>query len=88
MRTRKNQIVNEAYSTHSGDTWRKEFDLILDMVEASSSILDLGCGDGTLDRELMVRKNCKVCGLDMSEVAVKYARRKGIDAKIGYLKKF
>ena len=83
--SRKIQILNEVYKNHSGKTWRKEFDIIIDMVESNSTVLDLGCGDGSLGEELMKRKKCKVFGIDISEVAVKHARRKGIDARVGNL---
>lgn len=83
--SRKIQILNEVYKNHSGKTWRKEFDIIIDMVESNSTVLDLGCGDGSLGEELMKRKKCKVFGIDISEVAVKHARRKGINARVGNL---
>jgi len=83
--SRKIQLLNEVYKDHSGRTWRKEFDIIIDMVENNSTVLDLGCGDGSLGEELMKRKKCKVIGLDISEVAVEHARRKGIDARVGNL---
>ena len=85
MSERKIQILNEAYKERSGKTWRKEFNIIIDMVESNSTVLDLGCGDGSLGEELMKRKKCKVFGIDISEVAVKHARRKGIDARVGNL---
>jgi len=83
--SRKSQLLNEVYEDHSGNTWRKEFDIIIDMVENNSTVLDLGCGDGSLGGELMKRKKCKIVGIDISEVAVEYARRKGIDARVGNL---
>jgi len=85
MSSRKIQLLNDVYKDHSGKTWRKEFDIIIDMVEENSTVLDLGCGDGSLGEELIKRKNCKVVGIDISEVAIGYAKKKGVDAKVGNL---
>ena len=81
--SRKVQLLNECYKERFGRTWRKEFDVIVDMVASKSSVLDLGCGDGSLGAELIKRKNCKVVGIDISKTAVKYAKMKGIDAQVG-----
>jgi len=64
-----------------------EYNLILDMIENNPSILDLGCGDGSLSKRLIEEKGCKVIGLDLSEEAVKLARKNGIDARVGDLEK-
>ncbi len=85
MSSRKIQLLNDVYKDHSGKTWRKEFDIIVDMVDENSTVLDLGCGDGSLGEELIKRKNCKVVGIDISEVAVEHAKKKGVDAKVGNL---
>lgn len=83
MNLRKFQLLNDVYRTHEGKTWRREFTKIIDMIEENTTVLDLGCGDGTLGENLIKRKNCKVIGIDISEVAVDYARKKGIDARVG-----
>ena len=85
MSSRKIQLLNDVYKDHSGKTWRKEFDIIVDMVDENSTVLDLGCGDGSLGEELIKRKNCRVVGIDISETAVKHAKKKGVDAKVGNL---
>lgn len=85
MSLRKIQLLNEVYKDHSGKIWRKEFDIIVDMVDENSSVLDLGCGDGSLGEKLIKRKNCKVVGIDISETAVKHAKKRGVDAKVGNL---
>ncbi|MEE9606471.1 MAG: class I SAM-dependent methyltransferase [Myxococcota bacterium] len=45
-------------------------------------LLDLGCGDGALTRELMAR-GCRVLGIDSSPEQVAAARRQGLDARVG-----
>ena len=52
---------------------RMEFEIIIDWVMLETRVLDLGCGDGTLGRRLVVEKKCVVNGIDISEVAVKKA---------------
>ncbi|NIN01583.1 MAG: methyltransferase domain-containing protein [candidate division Zixibacteria bacterium] len=46
-----------------------------------STVLDLGCGDGTVSN-LLVRKGLKVTGVDISPVALKYFKGKGIIANL------
>lgn len=51
--------------------------------KTGESVLDIGCGDGAVGALLQKEVGVKVTGLDISEEAVKKARQKGIDAKIG-----
>ena len=58
--------------------------LVQDYPEKSYTILDVGCGDGTMLREVVrwARKNkyCVNCiGIDLSENALRVARKKSID---------
>ena len=85
MSKRKVQILNEVYSKGDNKTNRIEFEIIASMVEYNSSVLDLGCGDGTLGEKLIKERNCKVVGIDISKVAVEYAKRKGVNAIVGDL---
>lgn len=45
-------------------------------------VLDVGCGDGVVGAFLQEKSGVKVTGLDISEEAVKKARKNGIDAKV------
>jgi 2-polyprenyl-3-methyl-5-hydroxy-6-metoxy-1,4-benzoquinol methylase len=45
------------------------------------TVLDIGCGDGTVSN-LIVAKGLKVTGLDISPVALKYFKGKGIIANL------
>lgn len=58
------------------------FKIIGDMIEEGSSVLDLGCGDGTLLRYLKDTKGIIAKGIDISRTAVELAKRKGIDAEV------
>jgi trans-aconitate methyltransferase len=44
-------------------------------------ILDLGCGDGALTKQL-VERGCEVVGIDSSEAFVAAARTLGVDARV------
>lgn len=48
---------------------------------AGERILDLGCGDGVLTREL-VDRGCQVVGVDASPAQIDAARRRGVDARV------
>jgi trans-aconitate methyltransferase len=48
---------------------------------AGERILDLGCGDGVLSRQLM-DLDCRVVGIDASPAQIEAARRLGVDARV------
>lgn len=50
--------------------------------QPGEAVLDLGCGDGELARELM-NAGCRVVGIDSSESLVASAVRRGVDAHVG-----
>jgi len=49
--------------------------------QPGESILDLGCGEGTLGREI-VRRGAKVLGVDLSPEMVAQARTNGLEAEV------
>jgi len=49
--------------------------------KAGERILDLGCGDGVLSRQLL-DMGCQVVGVDASTAQVEATRRLGVDAKV------
>ena len=50
--------------------------------QRGKKVLDVGCGIGTLGKEIKRRNSPYVYGIDISEVGIKYARSEGIKAKI------
>ena len=55
------------------------------LLEPNATVLDIGCGDGTLLRYLTETKNIQGKGIDVSERALALAREKGIEVYQGDL---
>jgi len=55
-----------------------EYKLILSMVEPNKSVLDLGCGDGTLMLLLAKEKGARVQGIELDEKAIYECVGKGL----------
>jgi methionine biosynthesis protein MetW len=73
---------NYIYSANSVSK-RGEFEVILKWIEAESSVVDLGSGDGTLLKLLKDKKKTKGEGIEISPSGVKVAKKKGIRSKVG-----
>jgi methionine biosynthesis protein MetW len=77
----RRDLINRYWQeTSSVDRWQFEF--IYDWITPSSTVLDLGCGDGTLLARLKEGKLCKVVGVDISPLAIEKARSKGVEAYV------
>ena len=57
---------------------RIDYDLIVDLVEEGSRVLDVGCGDGELLRRLIDRKHVNETGIDVSQDRVARCVQRGI----------
>ena len=58
-------------------TLREEYNVIADWIKEGSSVIDLGCGDGSL-LALIEKLKCTTCeGRDISRSAVLATRKKG-----------
>ena len=55
--------------------------LMESLIDKGSSVLDIGCGDGTFLQHLIKTKSIQGKGLDISEKGVDLTRRKGIEAE-------
>ena len=60
----------------------KRYPIILKMVGSHNKVLDVGCGTGLLSL-LMKNQGNDVCGIDISEVALRKAELRGIKVKLG-----
>lgn len=58
---------------------RSDLQLIFDWIQPESSVLDLGCADGSLLAALMKYKNCQGYGLEIDTEYVLAAMQRGIN---------
>ena len=57
---------------------KKEFKVISELIEESSRVLDVGCGDGELMKYLFENKNVNIRGLEISKKSVQNCLSKGL----------
>ncbi len=57
---------------------KKEFQIISDLIENNTRVLDVGCGDGTLMKYLKDKKNIDTRGLEISKDKVQICISKGL----------
>lgn len=57
---------------------RTDFDVIVDLVDPETRVLDIGCGDGTLLRMLEAQKNVDARGIEISHAGVTQCLEKGL----------
>ena len=60
------------------NTIHPNYDVITDIVETNSKVLDLGCGDGAVLKELIERKNVKGSGVEINQENVIKSIHKGL----------
>ncbi|MDP2303251.1 MAG: methionine biosynthesis protein MetW [Ignavibacteria bacterium] len=58
---------------------RKEYQRIAELVNPSSNIIDLGCGNGSLMQKLQSELNCNVTGVEISETGVNICKAKKLN---------
>jgi methionine biosynthesis protein MetW len=58
---------------------RLEYSKIVELVSANSSVIDLGCGNGSLLKLLKDKKNIREYGIELSESGVEICKRKGLN---------
>ncbi len=57
---------------------KTEYEIIVDMIEADSRVLDVGCDDGTLMEFLKENKNVDIRGIEISKEKVQVCIAKGL----------
>ncbi len=65
--------VDNIYEGH-----RVDYDMIVNLVEDGSRVLDIGCGDGELLCKLTAKKNVQAVGLELAQGSVVSCIRRGI----------
>ena len=58
---------------------RQEYSKIVDLISPNSSVIDLGCGNGSLLKILKDKKNIQEYGIELSESGVEICKRKGLN---------
>jgi len=69
----------EEYWSHHAQKLEERHKLALSLIGQPNSILDLGCGDGLFLKNVTAERKV---GLELSETAVKNAKKRGIDARV------
>ena len=64
---------------------RLDYDVIVDLVEPGSRVLDLGCGDGLLLSRLIAEKGARGTGVELSQAGVQAAIARGLSVVQGDL---
>lgn len=77
-----NDNRNYDYSRYP-ESERLEYSVILNMVKQNSSVIDLGCGNGTLLALLKKEKNIFDCGLEISPSGVAISQELGLNVRLG-----
>ncbi len=62
---------------------RKEYSIIIDLISPGTRVLDLGCGNGSLLKLLLEKKNIKAEGVEISESGIAACRKKGLNVVRG-----
>ena len=57
---------------------RSDFDVIVELIDPGSRVLDIGCGDGTLLRMLEAQKKVDARGIEISHAGVTQCLEKGL----------
>jgi homoserine O-acetyltransferase len=74
------ESVSESNPTSIFHSRRLDYDRILELIPPSASVLDLGCGRGTLLSGLKKRRHSRLVGLELDEQAIVACAERGIDA--------
>jgi methionine biosynthesis protein MetW len=72
---------DENEKIHGSELPRQKLELISGIVDKESTVLEIGCGDGTLLHELIEKKAIRAKGVDISQKALNLAKAKGIEVK-------
>lgn len=71
------------WSTRNDTRNRYRYKIFTSWIKDESTILDIGCGDGYLGQLLQTEKRCDVTCLDISEVALRKAKERGLKVVLG-----
>jgi methionine biosynthesis protein MetW len=79
---------NRQYNyTNNFTETRPEYALVCSIVPAESSVIDLGCGEGSLMQKLSTEKKCICTGIEIAASGVEICRQKGLNVQQGEIDK-
>jgi methionine biosynthesis protein MetW len=81
--TLKDMNYDDYWKAKGSSGIKERFKTFVDEIEEGSSVLDIGCGDGTCLKYLCEKKKVAGEGIDVSVTAVKSAQLKGVNACVG-----
>ena len=79
---KKNDNRNYKFAIKS-ESNRGEYTAIIKLIKKKSSVLDLGAGDGSLLKQLVIKKHILPSGIEITSSGVVSAKTKGINLKKG-----
>lgn len=74
--------LDAVYANRPDRTERAEFELVAGLIPCGSTVVDLGCGDGSLGEILIRKRQCRVEGIDLSKIAAGRAAKRGVRVAI------
>jgi homoserine O-acetyltransferase len=74
----ESEVLQPVVADSIFDGHRVDYDMIVDLVEPGSRVLDIGCGDGELLCRLIREKNVEAVGLELHQGNVVCCARRGI----------
>lgn len=80
----KNDNRNYNYTSFPEED-RPEYARIISLIKAKSTVIDLGCGNGSLLQRMRIEKNIQGFGIELSETGVSICRKKGLQVERGYI---
>lgn len=63
-----------------GESWPGLEQLLAEYLPANGKVIDIGCGDALTTGPLIISRNCRYVGVDLSDSAVTLAKRHGFEA--------
>lgn len=81
-----NPIINDNRNydfTLDPNSGREEYRIISNLISHGSTVIDLGCGNGTLLKQLQTERSAVVKGMELTSSGVQTCNAKGLDVVQG-----
>ncbi len=82
------QNDNRAYQyTNNFTEDRPEYNSVCSLIDMGVSVIDMGCGEGSLMQKLIIERKCKCTGIEISESGVAVCLQKNLNVVKGEIDK-